>query len=76
VANARAAGEVTLRRGRRTERWGVAEALPADAIPVLRTYMKKVRVTRPYFDVRPDASDEGLEHELARHPVLELVPHG
>ena len=38
VLNARAAGEVELRRGRRRELLGVEELDPADAVPVLRRY--------------------------------------
>lgn len=59
---------------RRTEKYGIAEASPAEAIPVLRKYLTDVRVVRPYFDAMPDAPDEVLEAELARHPVLRLVP--
>src|SRR6266542_3436078 len=46
VRNARAAGEVTLSRGTRTEAFGIAEAAPEEAVQVLRTYMTEVRVTR------------------------------
>jgi deazaflavin-dependent oxidoreductase (nitroreductase family) len=74
VRNARAAGEVTLTRGGRTERYRIAEASPAEAVPVLRKYLTDVRVVRPYFDAAPDAPDEALEAELPRHPVLRLVP--
>lgn len=74
VRNARAAGEVTLSRGGRTEKYGIAEASPAEAIPVLRKYLTDVRVVRPYFDATPDAPDEVIAGELARHPVLRLVP--
>jgi hypothetical protein len=74
VRNARAAGEVTLRRGRRMERYRIAETSPAQAVPVLRKYIAEVRVTRPYFDAGPDAPAEALEAELPRHPVLRLVP--
>jgi deazaflavin-dependent oxidoreductase (nitroreductase family) len=72
VANARAAGEVTLRRGGRAEKFAVEDAGPADAIPVLRQYMRQVRVTRGYFDARPDSPDEAIAAELPRHPVLRL----
>jgi hypothetical protein len=70
-----AAGEVTLSRGTRTEAFGIAEATPEEVVPMLRTYMTEVRVTRPYFDAAPDAPDEALRLELPRHPVLRLVPH-
>jgi hypothetical protein len=39
VLNARAAGEVTLSRGRHSETSKVEEATAEDAIPVLREYM-------------------------------------
>lgn len=74
VHNARAAGEVTLSRGARTERYKIAEASPAEAVPVLRKYLTEIRVVRPYFDAAPDAPDEALEAELLRHPVFRLVP--
>lgn len=72
VANARAASAVTLSRGGRAEKFAVEDASPADAIPVLRQYMRQVRVTRGYFDARPDSPDEAIAAELPRHPVLRL----
>ena len=74
VRNARAAGEVTLSRGGRTGKYRIAQASPAEAVPVLRKYLTEVRVVRPYFDAAPDAPDEALEAELSRHPVFRLVP--
>jgi F420H(2)-dependent quinone reductase len=74
VGNARAAGQVTLSRRGRAERYRVAEPEPAEAVPVLRKYMSKVRVTRPYFDAAPDAPDAAIEAELPRHVVFRLIP--
>ncbi len=74
VRNARAAGEVTLARGARAERYRVVEPAPAEAVPVLRKYMTEVRVTRPYFDAAPDAPDAAIEAELPRHAVFRLIP--
>src|SRR5262249_14131514 len=76
VLNARAAGRVTLSRGRRREDYDVTDASPLEAVPVLREYMKRVRVTRPYFDARPDAPDAVIAAELQRHPTLRLNPVG
>jgi deazaflavin-dependent oxidoreductase (nitroreductase family) len=73
VANARAAGEVTLRRGRRTQRLGVEEETAPAAVGVLREYMRTIRVTRAYFDANPESSDEEVAKELTRHPVFRLV---
>jgi len=54
VRNARAAGEVRLGRGGRSEKFSVVEATPEAAIPVLRAYIDEIKVTRPYFDAGPD----------------------
>lgn len=74
VRNARAAGEVTLSRGGRTTRFGVVEAEIPEAIPVLRRYIAEIRVTRAYFDARPDSPDDAIAAELQRHAVFRLVP--
>jgi deazaflavin-dependent oxidoreductase (nitroreductase family) len=47
VRNARAAGEVTLSRGGRAERFRVEEVDPDEAAPVLRKYLQDVRLVRP-----------------------------
>jgi deazaflavin-dependent oxidoreductase (nitroreductase family) len=72
VRNARAAGEVSLSRGGRTERVRVSELSPEDSAPVLRQYISEVRVTRPYFDVTLDSTDQAFAAEAARHPVFEI----
>lgn len=74
VRNVRASGEVTLTRGGRSERFKVEEADARAAIPVLRDYIEKIRVTRAYFDARPDSSDEEVAAELKRHAVFRLIP--
>ena len=74
VANARAAGEVTLSRGGHRQRFDVEEAASMVAVPVLRNYITEIRVTRPYFDADPSSTDEEIAAELPRHPVFRLVP--
>lgn len=74
VRNVRAAGEVTLSRGRQSERFRVEEADGPVAVPVLRAYMSEIRVIRPYFDASPDSADEDVAAELPRHPVFRLIP--
>jgi hypothetical protein len=74
VLNARAAGEVKLSRGGRSETYKVEEAGADDAIPVLRKYIAEIRVTRPYFDAAPDSSDDAVAAELSRHAVFRLIP--
>ena len=73
VKNARAAGWVELRRGRRRERLAIAELSPYDAVPVLRRYVELGRVTRPFFGVGLEASFEEWLAEAPRHPVFHLV---
>ena len=68
VANARAAGEVTLSRGGRSEVLTVQEASPSESVPVQRKYMREVLVTRRYFDAHPDDPDDTIAAELPRHP--------
>jgi F420H(2)-dependent quinone reductase len=74
--NARATGEVTLRRGRRSRLYTVTEPGPSEAVPVLRRYMAQIRVTRRYFDAAPDSPDDAIKAELLRHPVFQLAPAG
>jgi len=74
VSNARAAGRVTLTRGKERANYEVRDAGPSEAVPVLRQYMRQVRVTRAYFDASPDGSDAEIAAELPRHPVLRLDP--
>ncbi len=73
VKNARAAGWIELRRGRRCERLLIDELAPEPAVPVLRDYYRHGRVTRPFFDVSLDSSDEEWLAEAPRHPVFRLI---
>jgi deazaflavin-dependent oxidoreductase (nitroreductase family) len=75
VKNARAAGWVELRRGRRRERLDVEELSPVEAVPVLKEYYRSGRVTRPFFAVGLDSSAEEWLADAPRHPVFRLVPH-
>lgn len=74
VKNARAAGWVELRRGRRHERLLIDELAPEQAVPVLREYYRCGRVTRPFFEVSLDSSDEEWLADAPRHPVFLLLP--
>lgn len=73
VQNARAAGWVELRRGRRYERLLVDELVPEQAVPVLREYYRCGRVTRPFFEVSLDSSHEEWLADAPRHPVFRLL---
>lgn len=72
VKNARAAGRVKLTRGRASEIVSITELGPQDAAPVLKRYVERVPVTRPYFDCGPDDPAESFVAEAADHPVFRL----
>jgi hypothetical protein len=66
---------VRINRGRRCDRGLRARELPPEeSVPVLRKYYEEIRVTRPYFDVTLDSSDEEFAREADNHPVFELLP--
>ena len=73
VRNARAAGRITLSRGRRSETVAVAEVEPEESAPVLRRYLAEVPITRPFFDAAPDANLEAFKAEAPRHPVFRIL---
>jgi deazaflavin-dependent oxidoreductase (nitroreductase family) len=71
--NARATGQVTLRRGGKQETRHLEELSPAEATPILREYLKRNSITRPYFDLTLDSPDEAFVVEAPRHPVFRLT---
>ena len=73
VHNARAAGRVTLRRGRRTETVDVRELGAEESAPVLRRYLRSVPIVRPYFDAGPKSPLADFVAEAPRHPVFRIT---
>jgi hypothetical protein len=51
----------------------VEEVAAEQAAPVLRAYLKKVPVVRPFFDVKPGSPIEAFVAEAPRHPVFRLT---
>jgi len=74
VHNARVAGQVQLSRGRRSETVRVKELAPEAAGPILKAYLDRVPITRPYFDVTPDAPLAAFAAEASKHPVFQVEP--
>jgi deazaflavin-dependent oxidoreductase (nitroreductase family) len=74
VHNARAAGQVELSRGRRSETVWLKELAPEAAAPILKAYLDRVPITRPYFDVTPDAPLAAFAAEAPKHPVFQVDP--
>lgn len=75
VHNVRAAGEVTLSRGRRSETVTVRELGPDESAPVLKQYLAANAITRSFFDATKDSPIEAFRAEAARHPVFALSKH-
>jgi len=74
VRNVRAAGEVELRRGRRTLRCRVREVRDAaDAAPVLKQYLALTGPPARYFHAGKDDPVERFAAEAMAHPVFELT---
>jgi hypothetical protein len=74
VRNVRAAGELELRRAGTTERCLAREAAAGEAVPVLRSYVRRLRlVVGPYFGVIPSSPDAAFAAEAPRHPVFLLT---
>ena len=73
VRNARAAREVTLSRKGRSEVLKIHEASPQESAPILKQYITRESIVRPYFDVQPDSPLEAFVAEAPRHPVFQLM---
>jgi hypothetical protein len=65
---------VELSRGRRSETVPVKELAPEAAAPILKAYVERVPITRPYFDVAPDAPLAVFAAEAPKHPVFQIIP--
>jgi deazaflavin-dependent oxidoreductase (nitroreductase family) len=74
VLNARAAGRVTLRRGRTVQDHAIREVSAAEAGPILKAYVAVAPATRPYFYASQHSPVEEFVAEAALHPVFELLP--
>jgi deazaflavin-dependent oxidoreductase (nitroreductase family) len=73
VRNLRAAGKATLSRGRHTDPIRVREIDAENAAPVLKMYVTRVPITRPYFDAKPESDLAAFRAEAPRHPVFAIV---
>ena len=73
VRNLRAAGKATLSRGGQTDPIRVREIANDEAAPVLKLYVMRVPITRPYFDAKPDSDLAAFRAEASQHPVFAIV---
>lgn len=73
VHNARAAGQVTISRGRLTHTCRVRELSATEAGPILQRYIRVAPATRSFFTAAVDAPVAAFVAEADRHPVFELI---
>jgi deazaflavin-dependent oxidoreductase (nitroreductase family) len=76
VRNLRAAGEATIRRGRRTDLFRAQEVSAAESAPVLKWMLNEVKmpsIVRKQYLVSPDAPLTSYEREARYHPVFRLT---
>jgi hypothetical protein len=74
VLNARAAGQVRLRRGRDRHDYALRQLPAAQAGPILQRYVRIAPATRPYFQAGKDSPVADFIAEADRHPVFALIP--
>jgi len=75
VRNAEAAGEVTLKRGWRLQRYGLRSLSDAEKPRILKAYLDtfKKEVQR-YFPVRAGSPPEAFRELSQSYPAFELIP--
>jgi hypothetical protein len=73
VRNARTAGQVTLTRGHHCETVSIVELSPIEQAPILKEYLRRVPIVRPFFDARVSSPLEAFVAEASRHPVFRLA---
>jgi deazaflavin-dependent oxidoreductase (nitroreductase family) len=74
VLNARAAGQVGLRRGRDRRDYALRQLPAAQAGPILQRYLRIAPAARPYFQAGKDSPVAEFIAEADRHPIFELIP--
>jgi deazaflavin-dependent oxidoreductase (nitroreductase family) len=73
VHNAEAAGTVTLKKGRRSQRYRVQSVELAQRPPILKHYLEAYAPTvQRYFDVQAGAPESDFLKIAEQHPVFEL----
>jgi hypothetical protein len=51
----------------------IREVNAEEAAPVLKMYVTRVPITRPYFDAKPKSDLGAFRTEAPRHPVFAIV---
>jgi hypothetical protein len=63
-----------VRRGNRSQTLPITELGAEESAPILKRYVERERIVRPWFDARPDDAVAAFAAEAGRHPVSRLGP--
>ena len=75
VRNAIASGTISLKKGRRSEQFGVRLLSDDEKPEILKSYLDRYRLTvQRYFPMPAGSSSEAFRPLSGRYPVFELVP--
>jgi deazaflavin-dependent oxidoreductase (nitroreductase family) len=75
VRNAITSGTVSLKRGRRSENFGVRLLLDEEKPEILKAYLERYKLTvQRYFPVRAGSPSEAFIPLTGGYPVFELIP--
>ena len=74
VRNAEAAGEITLKRGSRRERFRLRALSDAEKLPILKAYLDSFkREVQRYFAVPAGSPPEAFAEVASNYPAFELL---
>ncbi|MEX2159485.1 MAG: nitroreductase family deazaflavin-dependent oxidoreductase [Dehalococcoidia bacterium] len=72
--NARAAGEATIRRARKSEHVRLDEVPAEQRAPIIRQYLSEnAMVTKAHFGIDPKAPIEEFQRIAAEHPTFRII---
>lgn len=75
VRNAEAAGEVTLKKGRRQQRYGLRNLSDAEKPQILKAYLDSFKKeVQTYFPVPAGSPIDAFRELGASYPAFELIP--
>jgi deazaflavin-dependent oxidoreductase (nitroreductase family) len=75
VRNAEAAGEVTLKKGSKREKFGLRALLDAEKPAILKSYLDTFkREVQGYFPVAAGSPVEAFRDLMQNYPAFELIP--
>ena len=75
VRNAIASGTVSLKKGRRSEEFGIRMLSDDEKPEILKSYLDRYKLTvQRYFPVPPGSPTEAFRPLTGQYPVFELIP--